>query len=447
MIAPAPNQVQVKEVGMSVGIWSSPAYEPDYDSLLQDDRIHRSLYTEPIVFSHEMERIFGCAWVYLGHESEIPEPNDFKLTNLGTRPVILSRDADGTVRAFFNRCSHRGVTVCNQDRGNTSRFTCSYHGWTYSSSGELLNVPFSSGMGESFNLDEWGLQRLDRVDSYRGFVFGVLSDSGPSLAEHLGTAATLIDEWVDRAPDGELVVRHGTRRIVARANWKLYLDGAADGLHPFSTHRSFVEMSARHSDGLFLSQFRRDPDDSQMYSMALGNGHQYLDQRPGMDGHVWDATRPAPGTEATVGALEARYGSEGISEILERTTIAGMNVFIFPNLSLVDNSIGVVQPRSVNMTEVLWHVTSLAGAEPESLPLRLRIGEDFPNFGDPDDIENWERAQRGLELVPEVEWLHTGRGVEGEEGTNQYDVTNEGPMRAYHREWLKFMRTDDAESK
>jgi hypothetical protein len=206
-------------------------------------------------------------------------------------------------------------------------------------------------------------------------------------------------------------------------------------------------MSARHSDGLFLSQFRRDPDDSLMYSMALENGHQYLDQRPGMDGRIWDATRPAPGTEATVDALEARYGSEAISEILERTTIAGMNVFIFPNLSLVDNSIGVVQPRSVNMTEVLWHVTSLAGAEPEALPLRLRIGEDFPNFGDPDDIENWERAQRGLELVPEVEWLHTGRGVEGEEGTDQYGVTNEEPMRAYHREWLRLMRIDDPERK
>ena len=83
----------------------------------------------------------------------------------------------------------------------------------------------------------------------------------------------------------------------------------------------------------------------------------------------------------------------------QRPTVAGMNVFVFPNLSLVDNSIGVVQPREVNQAEVLWQVTSLGGAEPESLPLRLRIGEDFPNFGDPDDIENWERAQRGLEFV------------------------------------------------
>ena len=416
-----------------------PGAEPDYGSLVRDDRVHRTLYTEPSVFADEMDRIFGRTWVYLGHESEIPEPHDFKLTNLGTRPVILSRDNEGTARAFFNRCSHRGVTVCNEARGNASRFVCSYHGWTYSSSGELLNVPFPSGVGDSFDLSEWGLHHLDRVESYRGFVFGVLSAEAPTLAEHLGAAAALLDEWVDLAPDGELVVRHGVRRVVARANWKLYLDGAADGLHPFATHRSFVEMSARHRDGLFISQFKRNPDESPMYSRALGGGHQYLDQRPGMGGRVWDATRPAPGTEATVAAVEHRYGPEATAEILERTTVAGMNVFVFPNLSLVDNSIGMVQPRAVNRTEVLWHVTSLAGAEPESLPLRLRIGEDFPNFGDPDDIENWERAQRGLELVPEVEWLHTGRGSDGEEGAH-YGVTNEAPMRAYQREWLRLMQ-------
>ena len=119
-----------------------PGAEPEYGSLVRGDRVHRTLYTEPSVFADEMERIFGRTWVYLGHESEIPEPHDFKLTNLGTRPVILSRDEEGTARAFFNRCSHRGVTVCNEARGNAPRFVCSYHGWTYSSAGELLNVPF-----------------------------------------------------------------------------------------------------------------------------------------------------------------------------------------------------------------------------------------------------------------------------------------------------------------
>ena len=132
-----------------------PGAESDYGSLVRDDRIHRTLYTDPAVFADEMERIFGRTWVYLGHESEIPEPHDFKLTSLGTRPVILSRDSEGTARAFFNRCSHRGVTVCNEERGNASRFVCSYHGWTYSSSGELLNVPFPSGVGDSFDLGEW----------------------------------------------------------------------------------------------------------------------------------------------------------------------------------------------------------------------------------------------------------------------------------------------------
>ena len=100
--------------------------------LVQAHRVHRSIYTEPEIFDQEMAKIFGGTWVYVAHESQIPEPNDFITTHLGRRELIVTRDRDGQLRALFNRCSHRASTVCQQDQGSAEHFQCSYHGWTYS---------------------------------------------------------------------------------------------------------------------------------------------------------------------------------------------------------------------------------------------------------------------------------------------------------------------------
>jgi len=100
-----------------------------------------------------------------------------------------------------------------------------------------------------------------------------------------------------------------------------------------------------------------------------------------------------PGTEAAVEQLTARHG-ERVDEILEQTTVAGMNIFVFPNLSLVDNSIGVVQPRAVDRTEVQWHITSLADLDPVSV-------QRWITAADPD-----------LDDMTPLNWLKTGRDVD-----------------------------------
>ena len=81
----------------------------DYDRLVFEDRVHRVLYTDPRIFDQEMTRIFGAVWVYLGHESQIPQPDDFVTARLGRRPIILVRDSRGVLRALYNRCTHRGL--------------------------------------------------------------------------------------------------------------------------------------------------------------------------------------------------------------------------------------------------------------------------------------------------------------------------------------------------
>ncbi|MHC5720718.1 MAG: aromatic ring-hydroxylating oxygenase subunit alpha, partial [Nostoc sp.] len=104
-----------------------------------------------------MIRIFGGTWVYLAHESEIPNHNDFKTSNLGHRPIIILRDRQDKIRALFNRCTHRGATVCRETRGCAKTFTCPYHGWTYSNTGKLTGVPWAKGYAADFHRREFNL--------------------------------------------------------------------------------------------------------------------------------------------------------------------------------------------------------------------------------------------------------------------------------------------------
>src|ERR1700741_2912329 len=91
---------------------------PSYQELVQPDRVHGSLYTDPAVFDAELERIWYRTWVYVGHESEVPEPNDYVLKSIGPQPVIMARDRDGAIHLLLNRCTHRANLVCDQPRGN-----------------------------------------------------------------------------------------------------------------------------------------------------------------------------------------------------------------------------------------------------------------------------------------------------------------------------------------
>jgi phenylpropionate dioxygenase-like ring-hydroxylating dioxygenase large terminal subunit len=100
----------------------------DYKALVQDDRIHASLYIDPRIFDDEMERIFRRGWVFVGHDSEIRHPGDFVTREIGTEPVIMVRGKDRGVSVLVNRCMHRGTMVCLADRGNARTFTCPYHG-------------------------------------------------------------------------------------------------------------------------------------------------------------------------------------------------------------------------------------------------------------------------------------------------------------------------------
>src|ERR1700722_8731375 len=159
----------------------------DAAELVRTNRVHGSVFTDASIFQTELEKIWYRTWVYVGHESEIPNANDFIAKSLGPQPVIMTRDRNGIVHLLQNRCSHRGNVVCNKQKGNTGHFMCPYHRWTFSNTGDLVGYASPAGYrgNPEATKSKLGLGKIPRVASYRGFVFGSFSESGPSLEQHL----------------------------------------------------------------------------------------------------------------------------------------------------------------------------------------------------------------------------------------------------------------------
>src|SRR5688500_14861299 len=99
--------------------------------------ISREIFVDADVYRLELEKLFTRAWLFVGHESLIPNPGDFYSSRMGEESVILCRDKSGEIHVFLNSCRHRGMKVCRYDQGNTSLFTCPYHSWSYTTDGKL----------------------------------------------------------------------------------------------------------------------------------------------------------------------------------------------------------------------------------------------------------------------------------------------------------------------
>ena len=430
----------------------------DFDHLIREDRVHRQIYTEEQIFRAEMSKIFGAVWVYLAHESQIPEPDDFVRAKLGLRPIIVTRDTAGRIRALYNRCTHRGSTVCRQDSGKAKAFQCPYHGWTFLNSGKLQGVPWPDGYAEDFSDSKFNLAQVPRVESYRGFIFGTLNMDAPSLIDYLGPVAKPIDEWLDRHPGGTLKLCNANR-LKLHGNWKLVYDNSADGYHVVFSHRSLLAMENRLAavEDKGMAFYKDSPDKRPMYVYYFGNGHHYKDKRGNVEkrpGALWEIEGPHPGMEPIEAEIRRRH-PERANEFLDLASSEPVNINVFPNLHILGNHIQVVQPISLAETDTTWWGTAvvddegtLDGAVDMINALRMRTQESFPNFGEVDDLANFEQIQVGL-AAEEDEWVYThrGLGIPGRITTDERGVicgpaTDEVFLREYMKEYRRLMTSE-----
>ena len=428
----------------------------DWDELVQEDRVHRLIYTDPAIFQAEMTNIFGAVWVYLGHESQIPKNDDYITVRLGLRPIILLRDSNGKIRALFNRCTHRGTTCAARTKGRRGFSPAPITAGAISTPASCARCRGRTAMPATSR------RRSSTSRRCRASTAIAASFSRRSIPmrrrciDYLGAITKPIDEWLDRQPKGKIRVCEANR-LKFKGNWKLAYDNSGDGYHVVFSHRSLLEMENRQADvaNKGMSYYKGSPDTAPMYMAYMGNGHHFKDKRPNIEkraGGLWAVEGPAPGTEHYQEDLRRRYGARA-EEILDLASSEPVNINVFPNFSLLGNHIQVFEPVSVDETNVTWYGTAvvdedgvLGDAVEDVNALRMRTQEQFPNFGEVDDLANFEEIQRGLACL-EDEWvyMHRGLGIPGRVKTDANGIitapaTDEAFMREYIKEWKRLMK-------
>jgi phenylpropionate dioxygenase-like ring-hydroxylating dioxygenase large terminal subunit len=416
---------------------------------IRPHEVDSRIYHSEELFAAEIELIWNRVWVYLAHESEIPEPGDYLRRSLGQDTVIVVRQEDGSVRVLLNRCAHRGNSVCQDDRGTSRGFRCPYHGWTYRTSGELNGVPYRSGYPADLLDGKNSLVVVPRVDQYRGFIFASWSTEGPSLREHLGDAASRIDRFCDASPTGNIRLDAGEQKVAVRANWKIFFENTVDNYH-----QNFVHKAPLFSHPELRKTSKRVSGDASVAVVRdLGGGHAELDFRPEQlamgQVHQTSALNVDPAAAAVYEAdMVASYGAERARDLL----VGGPpHVFIFPNLFLLQQDVRVVVPVGPQEFSTTLYPAMLDGV-PEPLNwARLRRHEQaYGPAGSvlPDDIEIFERNQLALASSTPSRLL-LDRGIHRErrddEGFPVSHLTDELGQRAIWRHYMSLMAPDSVE--
>lgn len=192
------------------------------------------------IFNLELRSIFAKNWIVMGLECEIPNAGDFILRFIGLDPFIVIRGDDGKIRCFFDSCRHRGTMFCVESRGNTKKFMCPYHGWTYDNKGNLVGVSFKDKAYKNLNLREWNLLEIN-VDVYDGIIFASMEKNPISLMDYLGDAKWYLD--IIFKATGGLVNVGPPQRFVSEFDWKLGAENfSEDRIHVTVAHRSMSDL-------------------------------------------------------------------------------------------------------------------------------------------------------------------------------------------------------------
>ena len=396
----------------------------DLRNAVQPARVNRRLYTDPAIFELEMERIFGVAWLYVGHESQVRNPGDYFLTQVGRKAMVVTRDETGKLRVLHNQCAHRGAMVVASDCGHAKEFQCVYHGWTYHLDGRLKAVSLNHGYPQDFDTKspKTSMLQVPRVESYRGFIFISQAESGQSLKDYLGHMATSIDDMVDRAPDGEIEMAGGVFRHAYNANWKLYLENLCDAAHPWFTHRSSIDAAQQQSDEVYsdgtgeiaIRQMRQNGAPYSFWENQVGiwtypNGHSYLGDYH--DDKKLVASMEDPLFREYIGILEAKKGKER-GQAHPRS--AALEFQSLSELSFMSQfqQLRVVHPISVNRTVVSTYNFRMKGAPEQMFRNTISFANIVNGTGSlvlTDDLEIYNRIGIGLGSDG-ADWIEIGRG-------------------------------------
>jgi phenylpropionate dioxygenase-like ring-hydroxylating dioxygenase large terminal subunit len=428
--------------------------------LVSNDVFSQALY------ERELSRVFGKCWLFLGHDSLIPNVHDYFTAYMGEDSVIVQRDASSRIRVYLNKCRHRGAQLCNFDTGCTTSFTCSYHGWTYTD-GALTGVPQrrEAYRGE-LDMAAHGLIAVPRVSVYGGLIFACWDANAVSLETYLGDACWYLDNFLIREEMGGLEIVPGAQRYMMPSNWKLLAENfAGDQYHFPHTHSSVVQLMSRSQD----QRLRHVPEQVESYSVAANFGtgapHGFLELRIGDAPYEIDLDHAQ-----SLGADCVEWVKERHRRLQERLKdfVAKPYAFhagnIFPNFALIGvgtatyaKGLIVHHPRGAYSTEV-WIWAAVEKSAPPAMKERQKFvlmqRQAAAGLVAPDDHENFLRIVAniraheardypfyyGMALGHEMDDPRTPELRSGKAWPGQIlPKVSEASQRDFYRYWLDLM--------
>lgn len=253
-------------------------------------------YFDPAVFAAEKERIFFRTWSYQCHVSDLPNPGDYYAGEVADQGLIIMRDDDGGLRAFYNVCSHRAHPLL-QGCGNARVIVCPYHQWSYDRKGKFRTargIDAVKGMVRS----DADLRPI-RVEVFGGLIFVNLDLEASPLQEQAGT---LLQDMKDACPAFESLVRVHRYEVDVAANWKTVVDNNHECYHCNVNHKSLLELVEykatakwKESGISFCHTVGKGDDHNAAYALEA----QSVEQEA-MFGYIWPTTIPLmfPGTSS-----------------------------------------------------------------------------------------------------------------------------------------------------
>ncbi|MEA2642051.1 MAG: hypothetical protein QOF51_3445 [Chloroflexota bacterium] len=345
------------------------------------------------IYDQELEQIFARTWLFVGHESQIPNPGDYVLGRMGEETVIVVRDNNQKVHIFLNRCRHRGNRVCRYDEGNTGIFTCTFHGWSYNLEGHIAALPYHAGGYANMPKDEWGLVEA-RCEVFEGSIWGCWDKNAPSFTDYLGGCETYLSGFLAGVNGslGGAEVLAGVAKWRLPANWKVPCPDT-DRTHGWITHKSVMEVRIGPS-----GEGRRDRRDSgTQYTVNFPHGHTMSMSLPKLEAEPYkDSWAEAPIVrEYLEHAYQERKKKMGAMASVTSSPA------IFPNMGTQYYQpwvVRIMHPQGPLMTEI-WTYFFMDKEAPAEVKEHIR--DYYGRYTGPagmtqqDDMENWHWATEG----------------------------------------------------
>ena len=419
-------------------------------------RINRGIFTSQAIYEDELERVFARSWLFVGHESQIPDPGDFIQSRMGEESVIVNRDRAGKVRVMLNNCRHRGMRVCRYDSGNTRKFYCPFHGWVYSDTGGLIGVPkLKTGYHNELDRSKWGLIQA-RTASYHGYIFACWDEETPGFEDYLGDLKFYFDDFCE-LPDGshdDWEAFGGVFKWRMKNNWKFSAENFAGDYYHNSSHASVdaVVLSPAGTKGRHtydtVSKAR------EVYKLNIcvtPDGHT---SRGELFKDDYDYT-PTYQDMAVVEDYFRDCFHKRRDKLGEKARWYGHGGTIFPNVSYSNGvqSMGVWHPVGPHETET-WRIFLVPKSAPDEVKNVVRhyvIRYQGPSgLTEQDDLENWGSAHDGARgTIARRYDYHYGMGLGHEQkgwpvewlGGDVYatEDVSEQNQRAFYARWASVM--------